>query len=124
MSGSKLVLDTNIVLYLLSGDKTLANFLRDKQVYVSVITELELIVYPDITARESQRIKNILDDCTIIEINGEIKSIYVNLRKQYRLKLGDATAAATAIYLDLPFILNADKNFGKVTVLQLTLYNQ
>ena len=46
-------MDTNIVLYLLSGDKTLANFLQDKQGYVSVITELELIGYPDITTRES-----------------------------------------------------------------------
>ncbi len=123
MNGSKLVLDTNIVLYLLSGDKTLANFLQDKQGYVSVITELELIGYPDIAARESQRIKNFLDDCTIIEINDEIKSIYVNLRKQYRLKLGDATAAATAIFLDLPF-MSADRDFSKVTELQLTQYNQ
>ena len=79
--------------------------------------------YPDITARESQRIKNFLDDCTLIEINDEIKSIYVHLRKQYRLKLGDATAAATAIYLDLPF-MSADRDFSKVTELQLALYNQ
>lgn len=123
MNGSRLVLDTNIVLYLLSGDKTLADFLQDKQGYVSVITELELIGYPDITIRESQRIKNFLDDCTLVEINDEIKSIYVHLRKQYRLKLGDATAAATAIYLDLPF-MTADRDFSKVAELQLTLYNQ
>ena len=88
-----------------------------------MITELELIGYPDITTRESQRIKNFLADCTIVEINDEIRSIYVNLRKQYRLKLGDATAAATAIYLDLPF-MSADRDFSKVTELQLTLYNQ
>ncbi len=123
MNGSRLVLDTDIVLYLLSGDKTLADFLQDKQGYVSVITELELIGYPDITIRESQRIKNFLDDCTLVEINDEIKSIYVHLRKQYRLKLGDATAAATAIYLDLPF-MTADRDFSKVAELQLTLYNQ
>jgi predicted nucleic acid-binding protein len=52
MNGSRLVLNTNIVLYLLSGDKTLADFLQDKQGYISVITELELIGYPDITTRE------------------------------------------------------------------------
>jgi predicted nucleic acid-binding protein len=75
------------------------------------------------TARESQRIKNFLDDCTLIGINDEIKSIYVHLRKKYRLKLGDATAAATAIYLDLPF-MSADRDFSKVTELQLALYNK
>jgi PIN domain nuclease of toxin-antitoxin system len=35
--------------------------------------------------------------------------------------LGDAAAAATAIYLDLPFI-SADKGFNKITELQFTLY--
>jgi predicted nucleic acid-binding protein len=48
------VLDTNIVLYLLSGDKTIADFLNKKQGYVSVITELELIGYPDISDTELQ----------------------------------------------------------------------
>jgi len=38
------------------------------------------------------------------------------------LKLGDAVVAATAIYLDLPF-MSADKAFNKVTELQLALYN-
>ncbi|MEJ7680947.1 MAG: type II toxin-antitoxin system VapC family toxin [Segetibacter sp.] len=86
-------------MYLLAGDETLAVFLQDKQGYVSVITELELIGYPAITVEEQQQIKSFLNDCTIIEINDEIKSIYINIRKQYRLKLGDAVVAATAIYL-------------------------
>ena len=30
MNGSKTVLDTNIILYLLAGDKTVADFLQDK----------------------------------------------------------------------------------------------
>jgi len=29
MNGNKIVLDTNIVLYLLAGDKTIAEFLQD-----------------------------------------------------------------------------------------------
>ena len=76
MSGSKTVLDTNIILYLLAGDKTVAE---------------------------------------------EIKSIYINLRKKYRIKLGDAATAATAIFLDFPF-MSADKGFNKIEELQLTFY--
>src|ERR1700761_7041906 len=123
MNGNKIVLDTNIVLYLLAGDETLSTFLQDKEGYVSVITELELIGYPDIITKELNQIKKFLADCTIINISDEIKEIYVSVRKQYRLKLGDAMAAATAIYLDLPFI-SADKGFSKVDELQLTQYNQ
>lgn len=122
MTGNKIVLDTNIILYLLAGDKTLSSFLQDKEGYVSVITELELIGFPDISVKELKQVKSFLEDCIIIDINEEIKSIYTTLRKQYRLKLGDASAAATAIYLDLPF-MSADKSFNKITELQLTSYN-
>ena len=38
MSGNQLFLDTNIVLYLLNGDETLADFLQEKQLYISIIT--------------------------------------------------------------------------------------
>ncbi len=123
MNGNKISLDTNIILYLLSGDETLSGFLQQKQVYVSVLTELELIGYPDITIEERQQITNFLKDCTIIEINDDIKSIYVELRIRYKIKLGDAVTAATSMYLDLPFI-TADKGFNKITELQLTLYNR
>lgn len=122
MSGSKIVLDTNIILYLLNGDVTLSEFLYDKEGYVSVITELELIGFPDITPDELKAIRAFLDDCTLIDINEEIKEIYSSLRQRYRLKLGDATAAATAIYLDFPFI-SADQGFAKVTELKLTSYD-
>ena len=121
MSGSKLVLDTNVILYLLAGDKTIADFLQDKQGYISVITEMELIGFPDITAKELLQIRNFIEDCTVIDLNEEIKAIYINLRKKYRLKLGDAVAAATAIYLDVPF-MSADKDFNKIEELQLAFY--
>lgn len=121
MNGSKVVLDTNIVLYLLSGDTTIANFLNGKEIYISVITELELIGYPSITQKELSQIRNFLKDCTIVAINDELKDIYVSIRRKYKLKLGDASVAATALYLDLPFI-SADKDFDKVDTLQFTFY--
>jgi hypothetical protein len=38
MNGNKIFVDTNIILYLLSGDKTLAELLDRKQLYISFIT--------------------------------------------------------------------------------------
>jgi predicted nucleic acid-binding protein len=117
-----MVLDTNIVLYLLGGDKTIASFLDGKQVYLSVISELELLGYPDLKAKDQQQIKRFLEDCTIIDLNDNIKNTYAVLRKKYRLKMGDAIVAATAIALDMPFV-TADKGFQRIKELQLTLYN-
>lgn len=55
MSGNKLLVDTNVVLYLLSGDKTVAELLDKKQIYLSFISELELLGYPGITSTEIQK---------------------------------------------------------------------
>lgn len=42
MNGNNLLVDTNIVIYLLSGDKTIADLLDKKKIYISFITEIEL----------------------------------------------------------------------------------
>lgn len=52
MNGNKLLLDTNAVLYLLGGDETLATFLNGKDLYLSIISELELLSYKKISQRE------------------------------------------------------------------------
>lgn len=87
-----------------------------------MITELELLGYPDMEEAELAQVKAFLTSCTIESISDEIKSLYTHLRRRYRLKLGDAVAAATAIALDLPF-MTADKDFEKVTELRLMRYS-
>lgn len=52
MNGNNLIVDTNIILYLLSGDQTVADFLNKKHVFVSFITELELLGYAGIEPDE------------------------------------------------------------------------
>lgn len=43
MNGDNILIDTNIALYLLSGDRVVAEILDGKNVYVSCNTELELL---------------------------------------------------------------------------------
>lgn len=43
MNGINILLDTNIVLYLLNGDSVLQQYLQGKSLYVSFINELELL---------------------------------------------------------------------------------
>lgn len=121
MSGKEILVDTNIVLYLLNGSNTLAELLQGKNIYLSFITELELIGFKNISAQEEIQIKQIINDCTIISLNNTIKAQYVDIRKKYHLKLADATIAATAIALDLP-LLTADKQFKTINELTLITY--
>lgn len=52
MSGNKVVLDTNIALYLFRGDQELAHVLQDIEAYLSFINELELLGYQGATTEE------------------------------------------------------------------------
>lgn len=122
MSGDSFILDTNIVLYLLNGDKTLSELLDRKNLYISFITEIELLSYHKISKKELQEIKRFIDDCIIIDMNNDIKKQTINIRNRYNVKLGDAFIAATVAYAGLPFI-TSDKSFTKIEELDLVLYN-
>jgi len=81
MSGNKLLLDTNIVLEYL-GNKQGIGIIENYELYVSFITELELLSYPVIQEEEIKKIEDFLKLVNIIDISGEIKSRSVILRKK------------------------------------------
>lgn len=116
-----ILIDTNIALYFLSGDKKLADLLDNTFPYLSFITELELLAYPGLDKQEEQKIKAFIDDCVIININHRIKERSIGIREQAKLKLPDAIIAATAIAEKLPF-LSADNDFERVNDLHLFSY--
>lgn len=121
MSGSKILIDTNIALYLFKGDKNLGSILQDVETYVSFINELELLGYKGITLKEETWVELFLEECLIIDINSDIKEITKQIRRNYALKLPDAIVAATAIFLGVP-LLSADKQFGQVSDLTFVFY--
>ena len=121
MNGNNLFLDTNIILYLLNGDETLAELLNNKQLYISVITELELLAYKGITAKEEKVIKEFVAQCKTITINNAVKQETIRIRKTYNTKLPDSIIIATALYLDFPLI-TSDIEFKKVEELTLIHY--
>ena len=123
MSGNKIFLDTNILLYLLAGDKTIAELLNGKQFYISFITQLELLGYSELDNKQEQIIFDLLSNCVILDINDEIKSRVIHLRKKRRIKLPDCIIIASSLYLNLPLI-TADEEFKKVEELNLILYEK
>jgi predicted nucleic acid-binding protein len=123
MNGNDLFLDTNIILYLLKGDKTLADLLDQKRWYLSFITELELLGYNKLTGKDRKIIGELLEQCIIIDINPSIKKKVIQIRKSTGLKLPDCIIAASASYLDIPLI-TADKDFSDIPDIGLILYER
>jgi predicted nucleic acid-binding protein len=103
MSGANLVADPNIILYLFGGDNFIADLLNDTQVYISFVTELELLSFTSLTP--------------------SIKQTAIKFRKEYSLKLPDAIIAATAHFLNLT-LLTADKAMKKVKDIDIVLFKK
>lgn len=121
MNGVKLLLDTNATLYFLGGDLVLSTLLEGKEIYISAITEMELLGYPNITQEEEHRIKFFLHDCTLVDINKDIKEKAIFIRKRYNLKLPDAIIAATSLQLEIA-LLSADGIFNRVEEINFVHY--
>jgi predicted nucleic acid-binding protein len=121
MSGSNIFIDTNIGLYLLQGDTALADLLKEKNFFLSMISEIELLGYRNITPEQEAALKFFLKECKIFEVDSKIKDITVRLRRSYSIKLPDAIIAATAIFLGIP-LLSADKHFEKINELTFIRY--
>lgn len=122
MNGNNFLVDTNIVIYLLSGDKTIADLLDRKRIYISFITEIELLTFQNLTVNEKQIVKNLLADCIVIGMNDGIKDKTISIRINKKLKIPDAIIAATSLYLKIP-IITAVEQFKKVSDLELIYYS-
>ena len=121
MNGNSIILDTNILLYLLGGNKDWSKILNGLELYVSVISEIELLGYQNLTKIDKIKIKDFLSECHIIALNDEIKEICILIKQNLRIKTPDAIIAATSQFLDIPLI-SADIGLEKIHNLDLILF--
>lgn len=120
MSGTAYLLDTNIVLYLLRGDKDIPSLIKGSDIYISFITEMELLSFPKLSSIELAKIELLLKDVLILEFNAEIKRTAIRLRAKYNLGLPDSIVAASSLFLNIQLI-SADKSLSKIKEIDFVL---
>ena len=98
------VLDTNIILYHLADN--LQEPLPKGQRYISIISEIELLSYPGLSASEEQLIHNFLEHAVLIDLSLDIRKQAILLRRQHNLKLPDAVIVATAMQHQATLLTN------------------
>ncbi len=122
MSGNEsLLLDTNVFIYLLSGNELAARALVGKRLYYSFITEIELLSRPGLKASEQKLIRSMLTGCIKLTYSEQIGEATIGIRSSKHLKIPDAIIAATALIHGLP-LLTADRTFEKLDELQCILF--
>jgi hypothetical protein len=123
MNGNNILLDTNIVLYLLNGEETLIPLLEEKNLFLSFITQLELLGNKYLDQNDIQKIKLFINECTVIDITPGIKEFAISIRQNYNIKLPDCIIMATSLWLSMPLI-TADQDFKKIDIADLIYFKR
>ncbi len=120
MNGTKVLADTNVFINLSEGKGNIQPHLIDKDVCISVISEIELLGWYKISELDISFFKSIFEDCFMVDVEPGIKNITISLKQKHRIKLPDAIIASTAIFLGIPLI-TFDKGFANIDELDVIL---
>jgi len=124
MIKNRFVLDTNAVIFITKMNSAipadLEKELNDADLFISVITEIELFSKPGLPPDEEENLRAFLSDrISITDLIDEIKKETIALRRTVKHKLPDCIVAATAIVLNAT-LLTADE---KLLHLEWTGFN-
>jgi len=112
MSG-KIVFDTCAILDFVNkkaGALDLDALFAGESRFISIITKLELLKFPDITPDEEKRILAFLPDIIVLPITVAIERETIEISRKTKLKLPDAIIAATAIAIGAE-VVTTDPHF-------------
>jgi len=112
MSGNRLLLVTNILIYLSKQELKLEDFASEEDVlYISVITLMEAKGYTFASKKEEILINTLCENLIKADLTNGVIETVIRLRKTNKIKLPDAIILATAIENNLKLITRNTKDF-------------
>ena len=117
MSGSKALLDTNVIIFAsqqkIDTEKLLSQY---DEFYVSIITYMEVYGYEFEREEEKKLIDELFEGLIIIDINKSIaeQTIIYRKNKVKKIKLPDAIILATAKHVDAALITDDWDDFRDI----------
>lgn len=122
MSGNdRILVDTNIFIFMLKSNRDAINMLEGKNLYFSFVSELELLGVPGISEMQETLIKQALSEINKVGYTDFIGNTVIDIKRVKKIKLPDAIIAATAIELNIP-LLTADSGFSNIPGLNVILF--
>ena len=112
MSGNRLLLDTNILIYLSKQELKLEDFASEDDVlFISVISLMEAKGYQFSNKKEETIIDSLCENLIKAYLTDDVIETVISLRKKHNIKLPDAIILATAIENNLRLITRNTKDF-------------
>ncbi len=120
MSGRKLLLDSNIVIYLAKKELAPEDFvMADDALYLSDVSFMETLGYAFSDDDEKQAIETLLSVLFRFSIEEVVVQRVVALRQTRRMKLPDAIIAATALVHDCVLVTRNISDFSGLQGLEI-----
>lgn len=110
------LLDTNACLYLLKKQVDPEFEIEDG--IVSVISEVELLGYSDVTKADEKLIRAFLARFELAQVDEAVRAAAIRLRRKDNLRLGDALIAGTALARKRALISH-DNDFQRISEIQV-----
>lgn len=124
--GSKYLIDTNIIIYILKREIPLVKIneiaqIIDDSFNISAISKVEALGWNKLTAEDKKTTYNFLKQAEIFAITDKIIELAIRIRQNSNIKTPDAIIAATAVSNNLILLTRNSKDFSKIS--GLTIYN-
>lgn len=114
----QLLLDTNVVIEHLRSPK-MGSLFNDVDLYISVITEIELFRYPGLGKDEIDLIERFLIIVRSIPVTSSLARYAARIGRTRKIRVPDLLIAATAIQLGVPLYTKNKKDFRNIPDLVL-----
>jgi predicted nucleic acid-binding protein len=121
MNGRNVLVDTNILIYLLKGDQTAAELLSGKDLFISFVSQIELSSGKSLSNKQLESIGILIGSTIVLESSPSINDKASELRRNFNIKLPDAIIIATALVNNLPLV-TADSEMIKIGQARIIKY--
>jgi len=115
-----MILDTNIVIYACQpGGEWLAPWTTHPDAAIASVTRIEALGFAGFSRGEETAILDFIHSSPIYALDDEVIEQAIHLRRQKKMKLGDAIIAATAVANGIPLVTRNEDDFKHIAGLDL-----
>ncbi len=119
---AKILIDTNVAIAFLNEElpSAAADYLEKQELYISVITRIELLAWRNATPEHILLIEQFIAAVQVYNLEEVVIQQGILIRKNYNTKLPDAIIAATAIAYELTLSTRNVSDFKNISGIKFT----
>lgn len=115
-----MLLDSNLIIYASRPEHSaLRTFIARQVPFVSAVSKVETLGYPDLTEEEKQFLEAFFDAAEMFPVSQPVITQAIQLRQQRRMSLGDALIGGMALSRDLRLATHNTEDFAWVEELEI-----